>query len=237
MSSIAEFQDWVEWSDTSLGAAPADRFLDVYNRQLRRDPPAMEDWWVFGGFIAELDAPEDRLAAEALLKCVMATDAPGSMMFDQMCTALEAYALPGWARRMGADGAESLSELHPNQTGARLAALAALAEPLGWDVGDDLQATGLATSITTWFFGPADGGERLAINIRAGKPRLTDAPGDVPVIDFVMDIDITLAPDEPAEIAIRAAINQLIGATERATASAMPIDLTLRRRLDALRRI
>jgi hypothetical protein len=237
MNSTAEFQDWVEWPDGASGATPAARFLEIYNRQLRRDVSAMEDWWVFGGFIADLEAPEDRLAAEALLKCVMASDAPGSMMFDRLCTALEAYALPGWARRMGADGADSFADLHPNQTGARLAALAALAEPLGWDVGDDLQATGLATVITTWHFDPPKGGERRVINVRAGRPRLAESPGDVPVIDFVMDIDFTLAPDEPAETAIRAAIDQLIQVTEQATASAMLVDLTLRRRLDALRRI
>ncbi len=237
MGSIAEFEQWIERPDRDFEAAPAARFLEVYNRQLRRALPAMEDWWVFGGFITELEGPEDRMAAEALLKCVMESDAPGSVIFDRLCMALEAYALPGWVRRMGADGAETLSALHPNQTGARLAALAALAEPLGWDVGADLEATGFASLITTWYFDSPNYGARHSIQVRAGKPRFGDAATSPAAIDFVVDIDFTLGQDEPGEAAMRRAVAQLVRLTEAAASSTVLVDLSLRRRLDALRRI
>jgi hypothetical protein len=195
----------------------------------------MDDWWVFGGFVAGLDAPGDRLAAEALLCCACATDTPGSVTFDRLCTALEAYALPVWLRTIGADGAAALAHINPHQTGARLAALAALAEPLGWDVGCDTWATGLSAMTTTWHFGAVAGGERPSINVRAGCPWLTERPGSAE--ERAIDIDFVLTPDEPVEHALRSVIAQLIRETERAASSSVLVDFMLPGRLDALRRI
>jgi hypothetical protein len=228
MAPIADARSSMVWPNPPFGVAPETRFLEVYNLQLAREVPAMEEWWVFGGFLNELDDAEDRVSAEALLRCLESGVPGDDDSFLRYCAEIEAYAAPAWARRMQVRDATSLDDLQPNQTGARLAALAAVAQMIGWDVGNDLQASGFGTVLSTWHFHPIGGGERRMISTRVGRPWSTETADPV-------DIDFILFADEPPSGSVRHAFRRLVELTEAAAKSPDVVDLLLKRRLEALR--
>ncbi len=215
-------------SEPPFGLAPIGRFLQIYNRQLSSTRPAMEDWWVFGGFLDELPGEELRRQAEAAL-CRLA--AASAECFDRVCSEVEALAAPAWHRRMRVQVASTLDELQYDQTGARLAALAAIAAQLGWDIGDDMRATGYGTRRSSWHFTPRDGGPPRFLHIRVGGPRLIDSPGDV------VDLDFILAPDEAPSVAVHGIFRRLAQLTAAAAEGDTLVDLPLRRRLELLRQL
>jgi len=217
-----------DWSKPPFGLAPIGRFLQVYNRQLSRARPAMEEWWVFGGFLDELPGEEERRQAEAAL-CRLA--AASAECFDRVCSEVEALAAPAWHRRMRVQIAATLDELQYDQTGARLAALAAIAAQLGWETGDDTSATGFGTRRTCWHFTPRDGGAATTIDIRVGGARLIDSPGDA------VDLDFLLAPDEAPSVAVHGIFRRLADLTAAAAEGDTLVDLPLRRRLELLRQL
>jgi hypothetical protein len=208
--------------------APVGRFLQIYNRQLSHTRPAMEEWFVFGGFLDELPSEVERDRAEAAL-CRLA--AASADIFERVCGEVEALAAPAWQRRMRVQLAASLDELQYDQTGARLAALAAVAAQLGWATGDDMAATGFGTRRTSWRFTPRGGSAETIIHIRVGGPRLLHFAGDP------LDLDFILAPDETPSAAVRAALRRLAELTAAAASEATLIDLPLRRRLELLRQL
>jgi hypothetical protein len=224
----AEATQALDWRDPPFGMAPIGRFLQVYNRQLSHAKPAMEEWWVFGGFLDELPSESERDRAEAALRQLAAASAD---CFDRVCCEVEALAAPAWRRRMRVQMAASLDELQYDQTGARLAALAAVAAQLGWETGEDAQATGFGPRRTSWHFAARPGGEPSVLRIRVGGPRLLDIASD-PV-----DLDFILAPDEAPSAAIRATLRRLAELTARAAADDTLVDLPLRRRLELLRQL
>ena len=226
--ATAEAQRPQDWREPPFGLAPIGRFLQVYNRQLSRARPAMEEWWVFGGFLEELPDEEERRQAEAAL-CRLA--AASAECFDRVCCEVEALAAPAWHRRMRVQVAASLEELQYDQTGARLAALATIAAQLGWDTGDDISATGFGTRRTSWHFTPRDGGSAATIHIRVGSPRLIDSPGDA------VDLDFILAPDESPSVAVHGIFRRLADLTASAAEGDTLVDLPLRRRLELLRQL
>jgi hypothetical protein len=209
-----------DWSKPPFGLAPIGRFLQVYNRQLSRARPAMEEWWVFGGFLDELAGEEERRQAEAAL-CRLA--AASAECFDRVCSEVEALAAPAWHRRMRVQIAATLDEVQYDQTGARLAALAVIAAQLGWQTGDDTSATGFGTRRTC--------AAATTIDIRVGGPRLIDSPGDA------VDLDFILTPDESASVAVHGIFRRLADLTAAAAEGDTLVDLPLRRRLELLRRL
>ena len=215
-------------SEPPFGMAPIGRFLQVYNRQLSHATPTMEEWWVFGGFLDELPNEEERSKAEATLRRLAAA---GAECFERVCSEVEALAAPAWQRRMRVRQAANLDELQSDQTGARLAALAAIATQLGWETGADSRASGFGARHTTWQFTPRDGGEAATIHVRIGGPRLLGTPAN-PV-----DLDFVLAPDETPSAAVRAILLRLADLTADAAARGSLVDLTLRRRLELLRQL
>jgi hypothetical protein len=218
----------LDWGDPPFGMAPIGRFLQVYNRQLSYAKPAMEEWWVFGGFLDELPNEDERHNAEAMLRQLAAASAD---CFDRVCSEVEALAAPAWHRRMRVQMAANLDELQFDQTGARLAALAAVAQLLGWDTGADTRATGFGTRRTSWRFSPRGDAHPLTLSVRVGGPRLFSALAD-PV-----DLEFALAPDDHASSVVRAAFRRLAELTAPAGQSTTLIDLPLRRRLEMLRRL
>ncbi len=111
----------------------------------------MEEWWVLAAFSTNCRNEDERRNAEAMLRQLAAASAD---CFDRVCSEVEALAAPAWHRRMRVQMAANLDELQFDQTGARLAALAAIAELLGWDTGADTRATGFGTRRTNWRFSP-----------------------------------------------------------------------------------
>ena len=212
----------------TFGLAPVARFLQIYNRQLSHARPAMEEWWVFGGFLDELSSEAERDHAEDALRRLAAA---GADCFDRVCTEVEVLAAPAWQRRMRVQMAASPDELQYDQTGARLAALAAVAAELGWETGDDVLATGYGTRRTRWHFALRSGGDGPVIHIRVGGPRLIEFAGEP------LDLDFILAPDEAPAAAVRSALLRLAKLTETAAADDTLVDLPLRRRLEMLRQL
>lgn len=228
MAETADVIAGLDWTDPPFGMAPIGQFLQTYNRQLSHAKPAMEDWWVFGGFLDELPSAEERRHAEYLLNRL--AGASGDL-FDLLCGDVEALAMPAWNRRMQIREATTIDELHAEQTGARLAGLAAIAAQLGWETGDDAQATGYGTRRRSWQFSPRGVPETLSITVRVGPPRSLEA-----MLDAV-DLDFALAADEPPATAVWAAFRRLAQLTARAAESETLIDLPLIRRLDTLRQL
>jgi hypothetical protein len=218
----------LDWTDPPLGMAPIGRFLQIYNRQLSHAKPAMEEWWLFGGFLDELATEEERLYAETMLRRLAVA---GSDNFDRLCGEVEDLAAPVWHRRIRVQAAAGLDELQYEQTGARLAALAAIAALIGWATGDDLQATGFGTRRSCWRFSPRGTAETVTINVRVGTPRLLLSASDG------IDLDFCLAPDEYPAAAVRAAFRRLAELTALAAKSDTLVDLPLIQRLEMLRQL
>jgi len=183
---------------------------------------------VFGGFLDELASAEERSHAERLLRRL--ADASGDV-FDLLCSDLEALAMPAWNRRMQSREAAAIDDLHAEQTGARLAGLAAIAAQLGWDTGDDTQATGHGTRRSLWRFSPRGGAETWSIAVRVGPPRSLGA-----MLDPV-DLDFALAADEHPAAAVRASFRRLAELTAQVAESETLVDLPLIRRLETLRQL
>jgi hypothetical protein len=225
---IAEATQVSEQGEPPFGMAPVGRFLQIYNRQLSHARPAMEEWFVFGGFLDELPSAAERDYAEAAL-CRLA--AASADCFERVCGEVEALAAPAWQRRMRVQMAASLDELQYDQTGARLAALAAVAAQLGWETGEDIRATGFGTRRTSWRFAPRGGSAETIIQIRVGGPRLLHSAGDPIELDFI------LAPDDMPSAAIRAMLRRLAELTAAAAAEETVVDLPLRRRLELIKQL
>lgn len=228
MAETADVITGLDWTDPPFGMAPIGQFLQTYNRQLSHATPAMEDWWVFGGFLDELPSAEERNQAERLLRRL--ADARGDV-FDLLCSDLEALAMPAWNRRLLIREAAAIDEVQSEQTGARLAGLATIAVQLGWDTGDDMRATGYGTRRSRWQFSPRGVSETLSITVRVGPPRSLEAMLDP------IDLDFALAADEHPAAALRTAFRRLAELTAQAAESETLVDLPLIRRLETLRQL
>jgi len=228
MAETADVLSALDWTDPPFGMAPIGRILQVYNGQLSYTKPAMEEWYVFGGFLDELATEEERLYAETMLRRLAADSAD---CFDRVCSEVEELAAPVWGRRMRVRMAASLDELQYDQTGARLAALAAIATLIGWDTGNDQQGTGFGTRRSCWRFSPRGIAETVTITVRTGAPRLLVSPSDS------IDLDFALAPDEYPAAAVRNAFRRLAELTALAAESETLVDLPLIRRLEMLRQL